>query len=143
MPDSFETLYGLNLSDPNDASADNDSDGLTNLQEYVAGTSPLSSDTDGDSIADNIDTCPTTLPVKNGTSYYASIQSAYTAANEGDIILSQTETITGDIDLNQSISVEFRGGYSCSYSAQTGTTTVIGNMTLSSGSVSMENLVMQ
>ncbi len=143
MPDSFEIQYGLNPNDPNDASAHNDGDGLTNLEEYLAGTNPLLTDTDGDSLADNIDTCPTTLPVKNGALYYASIQSAYAAANEGDIIQSHMETLTGDINLNLAISVDIKGGYSCSYSAQNGDTIIIGNMTISSGAASMEKLVLQ
>ena len=41
MPDAWETLYGLNASNPNDAVLDNDGDGMTNVQEYRAGTNPI------------------------------------------------------------------------------------------------------
>jgi len=46
MPDDWETQYGLALNNPNDADDDNDFDGMSNLEEYLAGTSPL----DGGSI---------------------------------------------------------------------------------------------
>jgi Ig-like domain-containing protein/thrombospondin type 3 repeat protein len=40
MPDAWEATYALNASDPSDAPQDADGDGLTNLQEYRAGTNP-------------------------------------------------------------------------------------------------------
>jgi alpha-tubulin suppressor-like RCC1 family protein len=41
MPDSWEILHGLNPLDPSDAGLDPDDDGLTNLQEYQAGSNPF------------------------------------------------------------------------------------------------------
>ncbi|MFW9944644.1 MAG: hypothetical protein ACFFB7_06570, partial [Candidatus Sifarchaeia archaeon] len=52
MPDSWEMLYGLNMNDPDDAMEDKDGDGLTNLEEYLAGTNPTLADTDGDGLKD-------------------------------------------------------------------------------------------
>jgi len=51
MPDGWETANGLN---PNvsGGSGDADADGLTDLQEFVAGTNPHASDTDGDTMPD-------------------------------------------------------------------------------------------
>ncbi len=40
MPDVWESLYGLNPNNPNDAAQDADLDGMTNWQEYIAGTDP-------------------------------------------------------------------------------------------------------
>src|SRR4030095_2947564 len=40
IPDSWETQYGLNPAGAADASLDSDGDGLTNRQEYEAGTDP-------------------------------------------------------------------------------------------------------
>jgi pectate lyase len=44
MPDEWETLYGLDPKDVKDGSADKDSDGYTNVEEYLNGTSPSVSD---------------------------------------------------------------------------------------------------
>ena len=40
MPDWYETRYGLDPNDPADAGLDPDGDGLTNVEEYVAGNAP-------------------------------------------------------------------------------------------------------
>ncbi len=41
MPDSWEKLHGLNPLDRLDASGDLDKDNFTNLEEFLAGTSPI------------------------------------------------------------------------------------------------------
>ncbi|MFQ5853257.1 MAG: hypothetical protein ACE5JU_22080, partial [Candidatus Binatia bacterium] len=52
LPDDFEVANGLNPNDPSDAVLDPDADGLTNLQEFQAGTSISVADTDGDGLTD-------------------------------------------------------------------------------------------
>ncbi|MBL4671047.1 MAG: hypothetical protein JKX81_02210, partial [Arenicella sp.] len=52
LPDSYEIANGLNPNDAADASLDSDNDGLTNLEEFLLGTSPIFQDTDGDNISD-------------------------------------------------------------------------------------------
>ena len=52
MPDSWERQYGLDPGDPIDALFDFDGDGLDNLAEYVAGTSPFQLDSDHDGLSD-------------------------------------------------------------------------------------------
>jgi hypothetical protein len=52
MPGWWEARYGLDDTNPADAALDNDTDGLTNLQEYENFTNPLNADTDNDSLSD-------------------------------------------------------------------------------------------
>ena len=48
MPDEWETRYGLDPNDPSDATSDQDNDGVSALDEFLAGTIPSGSlDLDG------------------------------------------------------------------------------------------------
>jgi hypothetical protein len=48
MPDAWETQYGLDANDPSDVTSDQDNDGVTALDEFLAGTIPSGSlDIDG------------------------------------------------------------------------------------------------
>jgi subtilisin family serine protease len=55
MPDGFEIAHGLDPDDPDDATADADDDGLSNLDEYRQATSPLDPDTDDDGMPDGFE----------------------------------------------------------------------------------------
>ncbi|AFV87036.1 hypothetical protein [Alteromonas mediterranea] len=58
MSDYYENKYSLNHLDASDASDDNDADGLTNLQEFRAGTDPSGRDSDNDGVPDGLDSDP-------------------------------------------------------------------------------------
>ena len=51
LPDWWELAFNSDENSP-DASADDDDDSLSNLQEFAAGTSPLLADSDGDELED-------------------------------------------------------------------------------------------
>lgn len=55
--DSWELSFGLDPGNPADAALDIDHDGLTALQEYQLGSSPLIADMDSDSVLDGADNC--------------------------------------------------------------------------------------
>lgn len=63
LPDSWESQFGLDPSDNGriargieGALGDADGDQLTNREEYLLGTDPLNSDTDGDGLSDFVET---------------------------------------------------------------------------------------
>lgn len=41
MPDSWETMHGLNASDANDSTLDRDNDGYSNIEEFINSAVPL------------------------------------------------------------------------------------------------------
>ncbi len=57
MDDTWENSHGLNPS-VNDAAGDADGDGVTNLQEFLAGTNPQDTDSDNDGVDDSADPLP-------------------------------------------------------------------------------------
>ena len=61
LPQRWETLYQLSDNNPLDANESADDDLLTNLQEFLAGTSPRDSDTDDDGLADHLETTTSAL----------------------------------------------------------------------------------
>ncbi len=52
LPDYYERLHGLDASYEGDAYEDPDGDGINNRQEYLAGSSAMSTDSDGDGMDD-------------------------------------------------------------------------------------------
>ncbi|RLF49182.1 MAG: hypothetical protein DRN20_02785 [Thermoplasmata archaeon] len=59
LPDTWEETWGLDPKNAEDAAEDMDGDGLSNYDEYILGTDPHNSDTDGDGISDMLDAEPT------------------------------------------------------------------------------------
>ncbi|MBN2112458.1 hypothetical protein JW707_05160 [Candidatus Woesearchaeota archaeon] len=67
MPDEWEMLYGFDPNNPDDALADPDGDGLSNADEFRAGTNPSIKDTDGDKWGDGQETRFGTDPLDTGS----------------------------------------------------------------------------
>lgn len=62
MPDTWESAESFNPSNPADALLDADSDGLSNLREFLAGTDPHDEDTDNDGVLDGVEIALGTSP---------------------------------------------------------------------------------
>lgn len=56
LPDAWETQQFGNLS--HTAAADDDNDGLTNIEEYLRSSNPTKADSDGDGLTDSADSFP-------------------------------------------------------------------------------------
>jgi len=86
------------------------------------------------------------LPVRIARStplYFSSLQSAYNAAADGDIIESRALSLSGNLAINLNKSVSFAGGFNCSYTSSNSSTTMQGTLTISNGSVSIENIAIE
>jgi hypothetical protein len=53
IPDEWELKYTLDPKDPSDAEEDPDADGLTNLEEYLKGSDPFTSNKEGEEVGGN------------------------------------------------------------------------------------------
>ncbi|RJR18000.1 MAG: hypothetical protein C4581_06980 [Nitrospiraceae bacterium] len=73
--------------------------------------------------------------------YYPTLQDAYDAALDGDIIQTRNADISEDMTADRNISVSLEGGYNCNYSAVSGWTTFNGVMTVSDGLVTIGDYV--
>lgn len=87
------------------------------------------------------------LPVRKiglPDSYYTTLQSAYdVAAVTGDIIQVQVLVFTENPDFNRNVSVTLSGGHSCDYTTNVQKSIIDGTMTISNGTVTLENIIIQ
>ena len=70
MSDYWEYIYGLDFNNSNDADTDLDFDGLTNIEEYNAGSYPNNIDSDSDTLTDYVEVKNYgTSPINQDTDY--------------------------------------------------------------------------
>jgi len=86
IPDVWELTYGLEPTDASDADTDLDQDGLSNFEEFLAGTLPNNNDSDDDGIKDSDDSKPTVADNNSGISslQLANYRDALLSPKEGD-----------------------------------------------------------
>ncbi len=79
------------------------------------------------------------LPVMNADTVteYTSLQDAYDAAADGNIILTRDISLTEDPLFGLNKSLALYGGYDCGYSVNNGITKIQGNMIISSGRIAI------
>jgi len=77
------------------------------------------------------------------TGTYSSLQDAYNQCANGDIIALQSTTFTESLNFNLNMVVLLKGGYDSSFVSQTGMSIVHGTMTISAGTITVENLIIE
>ena len=70
--------------------------------------------------------------------YFRKVQQAYDDAGGNDSIQSRAAAAAEDIYIDMQKDVTFEGGYDCSYSGITGTTTINGDMSVSDGQITIQ-----
>jgi hypothetical protein len=79
--------------------------------------------------------------VSDGTTY-STIQGAYGQCSSGDILEIQATTFNESPDFNRAnVSVFLKGGYDSGFVSQVGMTAVQGTLTISAGTITVENLI--
>lgn len=74
---------------------------------------------------------------------YNSLQAAFTTAVHGDTIKSQALDFLGDLIFSQNASVTLKGGYDCTYSSNPQKSVIDGKLTITHGTVTVENIIIQ
>ncbi len=111
---------------------------------YTVKLTAFDSDSDSNSltITSYIESTPS-LPVRVGELYYSSIQEAYNAAGDGDIIKIRDLTFTEDVNCNLIKTVTLEGGYDSTYTLGTEETHLKGSMTIEKGKVIVKGLAIE
>ncbi len=87
----------------------------------------------------------TVLRISGGSSqtWYTVIQSAYNAASSDDEIRTQASDYSENLDFNRIVTITLKGGYASDFNSVAGYTVLNGRLTVSSGAVIVENLIIQ
>jgi len=83
------------------------------------------------------------IRILDNTYFYGSLQSAYGAVNDGWTIQSQASIPAGDLLVDRDLSVNLSGGYDSTFASQPNLTAVQGNVTISNGTLAVDNLLLQ
>ncbi len=75
--------------------------------------------------------------------YYPTLQAAYDAANDGDTLQSKALELAGDLNVNAPKSVTLQGGYDCNYVTAEGMTLLNGVLTITDGTLIIENVILE
>jgi hypothetical protein len=95
LSDEWELAHGLNPSDPSDSMLDPDADGLTNGEEFLAGTDPSRADTDGDGVSDGAEILAGTNPLDPNNDRTVMVAAGPGEVRPGEVHLSATVTGSG------------------------------------------------
>ena len=75
--------------------------------------------------------------------YYGQLRDAYVSAANGESIELYGTDFQGNMTFGRNVSVALQGGYNADYTSVDGSTGIQGSMTISSGTVTVSNLVIK
>ena len=94
-----------------------------------------------------VNACPHLVRIVRGTPvYFSTLQDAYNAANNGEVIQSVGTRFTEDLlQINKNITVTLDGGYDCQYATNSGMTFLKGMIqtTSTGGTLTIKNFVIE
>lgn len=85
----------------------------------------------------------TKVKLANSLATHASLQDAYSAANDNESFLMQVYAFQENLLFNRTINVKLNGGMDSSYSSTAGVSTIQGSLTIEQGSVEISDVVIQ
>jgi hypothetical protein len=74
------------------------------------------------------------------TTQHSTLQSAYDLAATGDVIYGTIFTLSDDLLFNRNIAATLSGGYDPTFTSQSGVTSMLGNVIISDGTLTVESL---
>ncbi|MCP4689607.1 MAG: PKD domain-containing protein [Desulfobacterales bacterium] len=138
--------WSWNFGDGETDSSQNPTHVFSNAGSYtisLTAYNPSGSDNETKSNYISVSACAQD-PVKvAGGSGDSRIQDVYDGAGSGAVIQSHALIFTEDLYADVNKSITLRGGYNCEYTASAMGTTLEGLLTISSGSLTIENLIIQ
>ena len=81
--------------------------------------------------------------VKLPGGYYPSLQDAYAAASNNDIMQLRDQVFSENLDFNRPVQLTIDGGWNADYTAVTGSTTINGSVTVIDGGITVNNMIIQ
>jgi len=84
-------------------------------------------------------------PVRIGSTSYATLQSAYDAAVNGDVIKCRNAGLVGNLIVNRNVSVTIEGGYDCEFTTNVGGKTILNGIlvtTSDGGKITIKNFIL-
>lgn len=83
------------------------------------------------------------VAVGSPPTYHATVQAAYSAATNGDVIKLWAQEYSENLVCDQPVAITIRGGYDASYTNITGETVIKGTLTITDGQVIVDGLSIQ
>jgi len=83
------------------------------------------------------------VPIKIMNSGYATIATAYPEITADGLLLLRDLTFNENVDFNRPVAFTLKGGYDLNFTANNGTSTINGTMTVTDGTLTMDNITLR